>query len=67
MGHMFEGCSSLNSLNLSNLDTSNVTSMSYMFHGCSSLSSLNLSNFDNINMIYFLNNNKKCLKTNHCK
>ena len=37
MNHMFYGCSSLTSLNLSN----NVNNMSY---GCSSLISLDLSN-----------------------
>ena len=37
MNHMFDGCSSLTSLNLSN----NVNNMSY---GCSSLISLDLSN-----------------------
>ena len=40
MNHMFDGCSSLTSLNLSN----NVNNMSYMLYGCSSLISLNLSN-----------------------
>ena len=41
---MFDGCSSLTSLNLSN----NVNNMSYMFYYCSSLTSLNLSNFNNV-------------------
>ena len=40
---MFDGCSSLVSLDLSSLDTSSVTSMYCMFRGCSSLSSLDLS------------------------
>ena len=43
---MFEGCSSLTSLNLSNFSTSAVTDMGSMFEGCSSLTSLNLSNFN---------------------
>ena len=47
MCRMFDGCSSLSSLDLSSFDTSNVTRMDYMFLGCSSLSSLDLSNFDN--------------------
>ena len=46
MSGMFEGCSSLTSLDLSNFDTSNVTDMGGMFYGCSSLTSLDLSNFD---------------------
>ena len=43
---MFSGCSLLRSLDLSGLDTSRVTDMSYMFHNCSSLESLDLSSFD---------------------
>ena len=46
MRYMFEGCSSLTSLNLSNFSTSAVTDMGSMFEGCSSLTSLNLSNFN---------------------
>ena len=46
MNYMFSGCSSLQSLDLSNFDTSNVTNMGSMFNGCSSLQSLDLSNFD---------------------
>jgi len=40
---MFEGCSSLTTLDLSNFDTSNVESMSWMFGECSSLTNLNLN------------------------
>ena len=43
---MFNGCSGLTSLDLSNLDTSNVTDMYRMFYNCSGLTSLDLSNFD---------------------
>lgn len=46
MGSMFQDCSSLTSLDLSNFDTSNVKNMSYMFYGCYKLTSLNLSSFD---------------------
>ena len=42
----FYKCESLQSVDLSGLDTSKVTSMLYMFAGCSSLSSLDLSSFD---------------------
>ena len=42
---MFYNCSSLKSLDISNLNTSNVTDMSGMFLLCSSLKSLDLSNF----------------------
>ena len=42
----FYDCASLQSIDLSGLDTSRVTSMSFMFSGCSSLASLDLSSFD---------------------
>ena len=42
----FSGMSSLESVDLTNLDTSKVTDMGLMFYGCSSLSSLDLSTFD---------------------
>ena len=46
MCQMFMGCSSLNSLDLSQFNTSKVTSMSSMFEDCSSLKELDLSSFD---------------------
>ena len=45
MNGMFDGCSSLKELNLSNFNTNNVTNMAFMFCRCSSLKELNLSNF----------------------
>ena len=47
MGSMFYNCQSLTSVgDLSNWDTSKVTSMGNMFNNCASLTSLNLSNWD---------------------
>ena len=46
MSWMFDGCSSLSSLDLSTFNTSSVTSMSCMFSGCSRLSSVDLSTFN---------------------
>ena len=43
---MFDGCTSLTHLNLSNFNTCNVQIYDYMFHNCISLTSLDLSNFD---------------------
>ena len=40
--HMFYGCSSLQSLNLSSFNTTNVKNMSDMFSGCSSLTKENV-------------------------
>ena len=44
--HMFADCSSLESVDLSGLDTSNVTGMPKIFEGCSSLQSLDISGWD---------------------
>lgn len=44
MNNMFNGCSSLTELNLSNLNSTNALLMSYMFANCTSLTSLDLSN-----------------------
>ena len=46
MQEMFNACSKLTSLNLSNFNTAEVTNMSYMFKSCKALTSLNLSNFN---------------------
>ena len=46
MNRMFDGCSSLKSLDLSSFNTASVTIMSYMFNQCSSLQSLDLSSFN---------------------
>ncbi|HFX3796246.1 TPA: BspA family leucine-rich repeat surface protein, partial [Enterococcus faecium] len=49
----------LTTINLSNLDTNNVTNMSYMFYYCSSLTSLDVSNWNTRNvtdMAYMFNN-----------
>ena len=45
MNCMLCRCTSLKELNLSNLNTNQVTNMAGMFFRCSSLKELNLSNF----------------------
>lgn len=47
---MFSGCQSLESLDLSSLDTSNVTNMDSVFGGCISLTSLDLDGLDTSNV-----------------
>ena len=47
---MFNHCSSLTSLNLSNFNINNVEDMSCMFSDCSSLTSLDLFNFNTNNV-----------------
>ena len=46
----FDGFEKMTSIDLSVLDTSEVTNMSGMFAGCSQLTSLNVSNFDTSNV-----------------
>ena len=50
---MFFYCSSLNSIDLSNFNTTNVKNMAAMFDSCSSLKSIDLSNFNTTNVINF--------------
>jgi lactocepin len=46
MGHLFEGCSSLQTVDINEWDTSSVANMSYMFSCCDSLETLDLSKWD---------------------
>ena len=50
MSYMFNGCSSLTSLDLSSFNTQNVTNMVMMFYNCSSLTTLDLSSFNTSNV-----------------
>jgi surface protein len=50
MSSMFYNCSGLTDLDVSSLDTSKVTDMSYMFYECRGLTGLDLSNFDTSNV-----------------
>ena len=50
MSGMFYGCSGLISLDVTNFNTANVTSMSGMFYGCSGLISLDVTNFNTANV-----------------
>ena len=50
VGRMFENCSSLKYLDLSNFSTSKVTYIDSMFYGCSNLTNLDLSNFNTSNV-----------------
>ena len=53
---MFNGCSSLKSIDLSSFNTSNVNNMSCMFNVCSSFESIDLSSFNtsNVNDMSFM-------------
>ena len=60
MNYMFDGCSALESLNLTNFNTAEVTNMSYMFKGCSALTSLDLTNFNTAKVEYMSNMFEGC-------
>lgn len=47
---LFEGCSNLESVELSGFDTSSITDMSHMFYGCDSLTCIDVSGFDTSNV-----------------
>ena len=47
---MFYGCSSLNSIDLSSFNTTNINNMDGMFYLCSSLKSIDLSSFNTTNL-----------------
>lgn len=55
MGGMFERCSSLKTLDLSNFDTRNVTNMRAMFYMCENLTNLDVSHFDTRNVTTMAN------------
>ena len=46
MPHIFNGCSSLTSLDLSSFDTSLVTNIESMFNGCINLEYINFINYN---------------------
>ena len=48
----FSGSSATTEIDLTKIDTSNVTNMSYMFYQCNSLTSLDLSSFNISNVTY---------------
>ena len=67
---MFNKCSNLTELDVSNFDTSKVTSMAWMFNKCSNLTILNLSNFENNklqNTSGMFNENSKLTNINRSK
>ena len=61
MRDMFNGCSSLISLDVTNFNTAKVTDMRYMFYSCSKLTSLDVTKFNTekvTNMSYMFYNCK---------
>ena len=61
MRNMFNGCSSLISLDVTNFNTAKVTDMRYMFYSCSKLTSLDVTKFNTekvTNMSYMFYNCK---------
>ena len=47
---MFKGCKELTSINLSNIETSNLQSISNMFEGCESLKIIDFPNLNITNL-----------------
>ena len=68
MSRMFNGCSSLKSLDVTGFDTHNVKNMFSMFDGCSSLETLDVSGFniDNVENMSYMFNDCSSLITIYC-
>lgn len=64
MAYMFNGCSKLASLDLSNFNTEKVQHMRYMFAGCNLLASLNLSKFNTADVRNMNSMFRECYKLN---
>ena len=62
---MFQLCTELEYLDLSNFNTTNVTNMSYMFNQCDKMKYLNLNNFNIINcktnQMFSFKNKNECI------
>lgn len=65
MNQLFFNCASLQTLDVSNFNTSNVTIMSSMFRNCPSLQTLDISNFDmsNVTNMNYMFRNSTSLTT----
>jgi surface protein len=61
LDYMFDGCTSLTTVNTTDWDTSNVTTMNSMFYSCVSLTQLDLSSFDTSNVTYMNNMFYNCV------
>lgn len=58
---MFQDCSNLTTLDVSNFDTSNVLAMTNMFNGCSSLTTLNVKKLDTSSVLDVTDMFKGCI------
>ena len=63
--HMFDGCTSLTSINLSNFNTSKVTNFDYLFNNCENLNSIDLSSFDTLNITSIRYMFTRCISLNN--
>ena len=60
MSHLFEGCSSLSSVNLTGFNSKNVKDMSYMFNSCKNIKQLDLNDLDTREVINMANMFQSC-------
>ena len=60
MLYLFENCISLKNLDLSNFDTTLLTSMMYTFSNCISLTSLNFNGFNTNSVVLFMGTFNNC-------
>ena len=63
--HMFDNCANIKTIDLSSLNSKNVTNMSYMFSDCIILNNIYLSSFNTskVTNMSYLFHNCRCLKS----
>ena len=62
---MFQECSNLDKLDVSNFKTNKVTDMSFMFNNCSNLIDLDVSDFNTENVTNMISMFQECSKLNN--
>ena len=62
MSYLFSECLNLESIDMSEFDTSKVVNMSGMFNHCAELTSLNVSNFDTSKVVNMSGTFNRCVK-----
>ena len=65
MSHLFDGCSKLEYIDLTKLNTPSLTNMDYMFQSCSKLTSVNLTGFDTSSVTTMVGLFKRCENINY--
>ena len=60
--YMFQSCSKLTAIDLSEIDTSNALGMNYMFYSCVNLTNLDLSSFNTSKVLEMISMFNRCIR-----